>query len=245
MKKLHLTVHDVSPAHANTVKQIHSALLQLGVVRYSMLVVPDYHGKWPLDEFPEFCEWLEQLSESGVEMVLHGCRHERSAAGLGITDRIRSSLFTRNEGEFLGLDEEEAENLLKTGGDVLKRALGIEARSFVAPAWLYSMGTLSALKKAEFAFAENRLRIWNPETGRTILRMPVVNYASGGLLKRSLAAFWVRVSGMVLGGSETLRFAIHPCDFEVDEVKKVVLKRLKTLLSMRESISFKDIKPAP
>lgn len=245
MKKLHLTVHDVSPAHAGTLKQIHSALVQLGVVRYSMLVVPDYHGKWPLDEFPEFCEWLEQLSVSGVEIVLHGCRHEGSAAGLRLTDRIRSALFTRNEGEFLGLDENTAENLLKTGREVLKTALGIEAEGFVAPAWLYSRGTIAALKKAGFIYTENRLRIWNPETGRTILRMPVVNYAGGGILKRFLAAFWVRVSGILLGRSETVRFAIHPGDFEVDAVKKAVRKRLKTLLTKRTTVSFMDIKPVP
>ncbi|MCD4776756.1 MAG: polysaccharide deacetylase family protein [Candidatus Aegiribacteria sp.] len=245
MKKLHLTVHDVSPAHEGKIRQIHSTLTQLGVVRYSMLVVPDYHGKWPLDEFPEFCGWLEQLAENGVEMVLHGYRHEGSDAGLGITDKIRSALFTRNEGEFLGLDEKNAEKLLETGREVLKRVLGIEVQGFVAPAWFNSRGTIAALKKSGFTFTENRLRIWNPETGRTILRMPVVNYAGGGLLKRTLAAFWVRVSGIILSRSGTVRFAIHPGDFEVDAVKKAVRKRLEIFLRRRESIIFKDIKPAP
>jgi predicted deacetylase len=245
MKKLHLTVHDVSPAHADTLKQIHSALVKLGVVRYSMLVVPDYHGKWPLDEFPEFCGWLRELSKNGVEMVLHGCRHEGGTAGLSPMDRIRSAIFTRNEGEFLGLDEKNAEKLLRTGREVLKQALGVEVKGFVAPAWLYSRGTISALKETGFTFSENRLRIWNPETGRTILRMPVVNYAGGGFLKRSLAASWVRVSGVVLAGSETVRFAIHPGDFEIDTGKKAVQKRLEILLRKRATVNFKDVKPAP
>ena len=245
MKKLHLTVHDVSPAHANALRQIHSALVQLGVVRYSMLVVPDYHGKWPLEEYPEFCEWLKELARNGVEIVLHGYRHEGGSAGLRLMDRIRSALFTRNEGEFLDLDERSAGKLLKTGREVLKKVLGIEVQGFVAPAWLYSRGTIAALKKAGFTFTENRMRIWDPETGRTILRMPVVNYAGGGSLKRSLAAFWVRVSGIVLEGSETVRFAIHPGDFEADAVKKGVRKQLEILLRERATVSFKDIETVP
>ncbi|MCK4807568.1 MAG: DUF2334 domain-containing protein, partial [Candidatus Aegiribacteria sp.] len=179
MKRLHLTVHDVSPAHEDTLRKIHSALGELGAVRYSMLVVPEYHGKWSLDEFPDFCRWLQGLEENGVEIVLHGCRHEGNTAGLGTSDRIRSSLFTRGEGEFLGLDEKAAEKLLKEGRETLKRTLGIEVSSFAAPAWLYSSGTIAALAKTGFIFAENRWRIWSPETGRTILWMPVVNYAGG------------------------------------------------------------------
>ncbi len=244
VKRLHLTLHDVSPVHENTLRKIHSAICELGVVRYSMLVVPDYHGEWPLEEFPAFCQWLRELEENGVEMVLHGCIH-KGAAALGTADRIRSSFFTRGEGEFLGLDEKAAEQLLRDGREMLKRTIGIEANCFVAPAWLYSRGTIKALATAGFIFAENRWRIWNPETGRTILWMPVVNYAGGGFVKKSLAAFWVMISGMLLRGSETVRFAIHPCDFEDDVRKNTVMKRLKYLLSKRETIRFNDLTPAP
>ena len=245
MKKLLLTVHDVSPVHMNTLKQIHSILEELGAVRYSMLVVPDYHGEWPLEKFPDFCRWLREMEESGVEMLLHGCRHEGNSAGIGTADRIRSSFFTRGEGEFLGLDERAAEKLLQEGRETLKRTLDIEVNGFVAPAWLYSSGTIAALAKTGFSIAENRWRIWDPGTGRTILWMPIVNYAGGGSVKKFLAALWVKISGTVLGGSETVRFAIHPCDFEDDRMRKTVMKRLKTLLTRRVSVSFEDLPPAP
>ncbi len=244
MKKLQLTVHDVSPAHEDTLRKIHSAIRELGVIRYSMLVVPDYHGEWPLEEYPDFCRWLKELAENGVEMVLHGCMH-KGAAALGTADRIRSSLFTRGEGEFLGLDEKEAEQLLRNGRETLKRNLGIEPRGFVAPAWLYSTGTISALEVTGFIFAENRKRIWDPRTGRTILRVPVVNFAGGSYVKRSLAAFWVTVSGVLLSGCQTVRFAIHPCDFENDITRRAVQKRLETLLGRRETVSFSDLQSAP
>lgn len=245
VKRLQLTVHDVSPAHFDILRKIHSALGELGVIRYSMLVIPDYHGEWPLEKFPDFCRWLQKLDKSGVEMVLHGCRHEGSGNRLGTADRIRSAVFTRGEGEFLGLDERAAEKLLQECRETLKRTLGIEISGFVAPAWLYSSGTIAALAKTGFSLAENRWRIWDPGTGRTILWMPVVNYAGGGSVKRFLAALWVKISGTVLGGSETVRFAIHPCDYEDDRMRKTVMKRLKTLLKRRVSVSFEDLLTAP
>ena len=244
LKKLQLTIHDVSPVHEDTLRKIHSTLCELGAVRYSMLVVPDYHGEWPLEEYPDFCRWLKELQESGVEMVLHGLLHKGTTA-LGAADRIRSSFFTRGEGEFLGLDEKKAEQLLREGRETLKRALGSEVNGFVAPAWLYSSGTIAALAKAGFTFAENRRHVWDPRTGRNILRIPVVNYAGGSYVKRSLAAFWVSVSGNLQSGSETVRFAIHPCDFESDGMKNRVRKRLKTLLRRRKTISFTDLLPVP
>jgi len=245
MKRLHLTLHDVTPAHEEALRKIHSALIELGVVRYSMLVVPDYHGEWLLEEHPEFCRWLQEVSQNGVEMLLHGWRHEACGTPSGIADRIRSAVFTRGEGEFLSLDELQADQHLQKGCEILKRALDIEVSGFVAPAWLYSRGTVAALSKAGFVFTESRWRIWNPETGRTLLNIPVVNYAGGSFIKRSLAAFWVMVSGIVLGGSRTVRFAIHPCDFENDAMRNAVIKRLKYLLRRRETISSSDLLTAP
>ena len=246
MKKLHLSVHDVSPAHSSTLRNIHSTLESLGIVRYSMLVVPDHHGKWPLEDFPEFCGWLRQQADNGVEIVLHGFYHEGDNEGLSVADRFRSRLFTRNEGEFLGLDEEAAEKLLKAGRETLKKVLDIEVNSFVAPGWLYSKGTSEALRKTGFTFTENRWRIWDPAAGKTIVRAPVVNFAGGSRLKRSLAAFWVKISGIVLAGSRTARFVIHPCDFENDSVKKEVIKRLKLYIRRRRTpVSYKELRPVP
>lgn len=245
VKRLQLTVHDVTPAHEETLRKIDSALGELGVRRYSMLVVPDYHGRWPLEESPGFCRWLAELERNGVEMVLHGFKHIAGSSPLSISERIRSAMFTRGEGEFLGLDERAAEKLLQEGRAALKRTLALEVSGFTAPAWLYSRGTSAALAKTGFTFAENRWRIWDPRTGRTILRMPAVNYAGGGFVKRTLAAFWVIVSGMLLRSSQTVRFAIHPCDFENDAVREAVMKRLKTLSVRRQTVSFSELTSVP
>jgi len=245
VRKLILTLHDVSPAHEDTVRKIHSILQQLGAFEYSMLVIPDHHGEWPLDQFPEFCKWLKNISQNGVEIVQHGFQHKAGTVEPGLINSFRSMLFTRNEGEFLGLDETAAEKLIISGRQILDRTLGIDIKGFVAPAWLYSRGTARALKKTGFAFTESRYRIWDPRSRSTILAAPIANYAGGSSLKRYLAALWVGLSGYLFARAETVRFAVHPYDFETGSVENTVIERLRKLLEKRETVSFRDLLPAP
>ncbi len=235
-KLVHITLHDVSPRHEKTIMQIHDVLVDLGAARYSMLVVPDFWGEWPLEDSPGFCEWLRDLSAGGTEMILHGYHHYDSIGSHGAIDRVRSALFTRGEGEFLGLDFSAAAELLSKGKNELERILKTDVTGFTAPAWLYSKGTLKALSEIGFTYAESRWRTWNPLTGDTYLRVPVVNYAGGGSLKRWVADLWVTSSGVVLGGARTVRFAIHPADFENEITRGKITKHLETLLRKRTAI---------
>lgn len=232
-KWIHVTLHDVSPRHEKTIMRIHDELVELGVTRYSMLVVPDFWGKWPLEDSPAFCEWLRELSAAGTEMILHGYYHRDSIGSHGFVDRVRSALFTRGEGEFLGLACQAAAELLEKGKNDLERILKTDITGFTAPAWLYSRGTLEALSKGGFTYAESRWRTWNPATGDTYLRVPVVNYAGGSRLKRCVADLWVTSSRVVLGGMRDVRFAIHPADFENEITHDKILKYIKILLRKR------------
>ncbi len=232
-KWVHVTLHDVSPRYEKTIMRIHDALVELGAARYSMLVVPDFWGKWPLEDSPGFCEWLRDLSAEGTEMILHGYHHYDSIGSHGAVDRVRSAFFTRGEGEFLGLDRQAAAELLKKGKDELERILEIDITGFTAPAWLYSTGTLKALSETGFTYAESRWRTWNPMTGQTYLRVPVVNYAGGSSLKRCMADLWVTSSRVVLGGMRTVRFAIHPADFENEITRGKIFRHLELLLNKR------------
>ncbi|MBN2607538.1 MAG: DUF2334 domain-containing protein [Candidatus Fermentibacteraceae bacterium] len=245
MKRLLLAVHDVSPANERALRHIAGELEKLGLDRYSMLVVPDYHGEWPLEEHPEFCRWLSGLAEGGVDMVLHGQTHMGSPAERFSWNGLRSLLFTRGEGEFLDLDRDEAERLILNGKRTLAAALGIQAESFVAPAWLYSRGTLKALEHTGFRLAESRWRIWSPSGRTTLLRVPVANYAGGGPLKRLLASLWVDIYGTLCAGADTLRFAVHPSDFLSAESSAMVIGKLRRLLRNREPAALRDMISAP
>lgn len=235
----------MSPVHWKVLGRMVSTLKELGVHRYSMLVVPDYHGEWPLDAYPDFCSWLRELAGDGVEMALHGFRHQRQDALKRPADLARAAVFTRGEGEFLGLSRVRAEKLILEGQRKLRVALGMETECFVAPAWLYSRGTIEALAEAGFTVAESRWRIWNPATGNTLLRIPVANYAGGGLLRRLPSALWVGLYGSLFRVAGTIRFAIHPQDFSSAVLMGRAVARTGRLLEGREPVTLGDLAAAP
>lgn len=94
--------------------------------RLSFGVVPNWHGRWPLAEYPDYCELL---CESADELLLHGYFHRRQR-GYG-----PATLLTASSDEMNGLDPEETCRTLERGQRALIDAFGAPARGFVAPAW--------------------------------------------------------------------------------------------------------------
>jgi len=233
---VHLAVHDASPATWNVLRGMDRVLRQAGVERYAMLVVPGMEGA-RLDRDPGFCSWLRDLSGAGVDMVLHGLTHSGGTECSRPVDRIRRALFTRGEGEFLCLPEEEAAVRLRRGLSLLEDALGHGVRAFTAPAWLYSRGALAALSRGGFRYAESRWREWDPAAGRTLLRSPVLNFAGGCPARRTAAALWVRAGCRILARAPAVRLALHPADFGDPTVKAGTVRVLEGLLERARAAS--------
>ena len=87
---VHLSIHDVSPAWASEVELALEYSADAGA-RPALLVVPNFHGEWPLLEHPEFCARLRELQASGHEIFLHGFYH---AAGMGAGGSAPSAFET-------------------------------------------------------------------------------------------------------------------------------------------------------
>ncbi len=245
MKRVHIAIHDVSPVHEETLREAVSILGGMGIDRYSMFVIPDYRGRCSLRDHPRFCLWLKGLMAQGAEMVLHGYRHCGPDRGLGPLDTVRNAVFTRGEGEFLGMTGEDALKLLRAGTEIMEDCLAWRSEGFVAPAWLYSRGTRTALSRLGFKAAESRWRVWNPSSGATLLKVPVANYAGGGAFKRSLASFWVAVYPLMFGAGSTLRFAMHPDDFQDEHRRRGVIRFLGRVSSGRTPVTLRQLATAP
>lgn len=245
VKEFHLTLHDVTPYHRSTIEHMHQVIFEMGIHSYSMLVIPDFHGKWPLEKYPDFCRWLRELRESGVEMMLHGYSHLGTAEHLNLPDRLRSITYTRGEGEFLEMDRDIASGILRRGKAKLEKLLDTEINCFVAPAWLYSSGTLEALGETGFTYSESRWRTWNPSSGEVLLRVPVVNFAGGSICRKTLAGIWVALSRLILRDRRTVRFALHPCDFEDEKRLKNSLRYLQWLSEKRVPVTSGRLRSMP
>ena len=240
MNLLHVALHDVSPARESEIRAIHEKLRKIGISRYSMLVVPRWHGGKSLDDSGDFRRWLAGLARQDVEMVLHGFSHERRGGRRGPVNALRELLFTRGEGEFTCISRDEAQELISRGRSQLSEMLEVEVDAFAAPAWLYGRGTMEALAALNFRRAESRWRIWDPSTGRTLVRRPVINYAGGGWLKRNCAAAWVSLACGIYSRRGVVRIAVHPEDFSRGRERELLI-RLKALAEKGNGILMRDL----
>lgn len=237
-----ICLHDVSPRHDERVRAIHAWLAELGVgSNYSMLLVPDFWASAPLGSHAGFTKWLRQRNDEGVEMVLHGFYHRDTTQHASALAAWKARTYTASEGEFFGLTEEEAGRRIDAGQEVLREVVGMPAEGFVAPAWLYSEGARAALASRGFLWAENHSTVWSPRSGRTLLRGPVVSYASRDLQRVIGSHLWSRTATVILRGQPVVRFALHPHDFDVPSLRSEIDRALRNFLRYRRPLLYRDL----
>jgi peptidoglycan/xylan/chitin deacetylase (PgdA/CDA1 family) len=119
-------IHDATPAYARETHEIIRGLAPLLGRQFSLGVVPDWHGAWPLRSHPHYCRFIR---ENSAELLLHGYFHRRER-GLGL-----ASLLTDSSDEMNGLNAGEAQRTVDLGQRVFTDVFGGPARGFLAPAW--------------------------------------------------------------------------------------------------------------
>ncbi|MEG8040943.1 polysaccharide deacetylase family protein [Sphingomonas sp. LR60] len=208
MKRLLASIHDVSPRFEREVDLLLDRLAPFVGTRLAMLVVPDHWGSAPLT--PAFNSRLRQWADAGVEMFVHGWFHRDDSAHRGVA-AIKAKRMTAGEGEFLGLDRNEALARMQRGRTVLEQATGRAAAGFIAPAWLYSDDARAALADAGFALAEDHARVWVPG-GAVVARGPVITWASRSDARALSSLVAASVLRTALQPLSTVRIAVHPGD---------------------------------
>ncbi len=221
--KLLLSLHDVTPAQDPRVHQLWGLCAAHGV-RPALLVVPNWHGEWPLGRHPRFVGWLRDCAGQGAEIFLHGERHDEAGLPRRFRHTLRAWGRTAREGEFLTLDEPAARERIERGVALL-RGLGLDPVGFVPPAWLAGAATARAAAACGLAVGEDTgsvhlydrgLRIASPVL-RWSARTPVRAHASAGVAQ----AFW-----HLHRRDDLVRLALHPGD----------LSHPRTARSLREAL---------
>lgn len=234
-------VHDVTPRHMERLERIDTFLKELGLGgRYAMLVVPNFWHEWPLDEHPEFCEWLRARADEGVEMLLHGYYHRDETPHASRLKALKAKTMTASEGEFFGLSEQDAAERIERGRAMVEPLTG-SLEGFVAPAWLYSEGAKAALRAAGFRYAEDHMKVWNLQTGKVLHRSPVVSYASRDRRRIAGSLVWSRTASAVLRPLPVVRHAIHPHDFDVDLLIAEIRRSLEGFLERRDPMYYREL----
>jgi uncharacterized protein len=221
----HVSIHDVSPAFT---QEIEDALAMCHAVdtKPALLVVPNFHGTWPLARYPKFCERLRVLQDQGHEIFLHGFFHKAGAVREESSDDGRPSRLRRmfaqkvvsaGEAEFADIGWKEGDTRLDEGEAMLRDA-GLRIDGFVAPAWSMASWVLTMLRERGYRYTEDHFRIYDPKRG-TSRRSLVLNFAS-----RTPTRLWSSVAFCRVARPARrvlpARIALHPGD-----MKKEVLRR--------------------
>jgi predicted deacetylase len=214
---VHVSIHDVSPAWEREV-DIALEMTHAAGVKPALLVVPNFHGKAPLDEHPKYVDRLRDLAGSGHEIYLHGYYHRAGMADVappqrGLVDRLRhgfaQKIVSASEAELSEVSRDEATARLAAGEQLL-RDLGLPIHGFVAPAWSMPRWVIRWLGERGYRFTEDHLRIHDPALSKSRPSV-VLNYASRTPARLFSTVAWCRVArpGRRLFPA---RIAIHPAD---------------------------------
>ncbi len=216
------SLHDVTPAKEALVFAALEHLRALGIQRLALLVVPDFHGRADLREFPAFCAQLRRALLPGDEILLHGYYHLADAQPQSAARKLAAAALTAGEGEFHDLSYGVARERLASGLDVLQTALDVAPTGFVAPAWLQNAEVRRAVVDAGLGFCEDQMRIW-PSHGAPILS-PALSFASRTPLRLwgSLAA--AELTGRLLPRQRVARLAIHPNDYRSPHLREAITR---------------------
>jgi predicted deacetylase len=177
-----------------------------------LLVVPDWHGGWPIEQDARCVDWVRARAAEGAEIFLHGERHDEVGSPRALGDTLRAVGRTNREGEFLTLGYDAARARIDRGL-VRLRALGLDPIGFVPPAWLARPDTHRAVRDAGLAVSEDDGTIYAFRAGRTVVS-PVVRWSSRGAARAYGSLLQAKLRWMLQRGNSVVRIALHPADLD-------------------------------
>lgn len=234
-----VSIHDVSPAKAAAVARLWSLCAERGVTP-ALLVVPNWHGEWPLERHPRFVDWLRARAADGAEIALHGERHDEVGLPRRLADRWRAWGRTDAEGEFLTLDAASARERLGRGLELL-RQLGLEATGFVPPAWLAREFTYAAAAEAGLAFSEDERSVRLLPLSKRV-RSPVVRWSASTRIRAWGSVGVAGARSLLQRRARFPRIALHPGDLDHPATARSVVYTLDRWLRRHSPGSYADLR---
>jgi len=232
-----VSLHDVSPLTQTRCMEILGDLRAVGVAATSLLVIPNHHGKAPLDAHPACAAWLLDRAADGDEIVLHGYFHRRVSRGdEGLGERWITRCYTAGEGEFFDLEEGEAVRLLQNGRALFAEVGLPHPTGFIAPAWLLGEAALRAVRREEFLYTTYLNRITRMDGGEEMTQSLVWSARSAWRRVASLA--WNRLLFQRLLRTRVLRIGLHPPDWEYPALRRQILALIRRALAHRQSMTY-------
>lgn len=233
-----VSIHDVTPALMPKVERIWRLCRERGVTP-ALLVVPDWHGAWPIERHPEFVRWVHDAAGAGAELFLHGERHDEAGSPRGIGDRLRAFGRTAREGEFLTLGFEAARERIERGVARFAR-LGFEPVGFVPPAWLAREDGFRAAAACGLRVSEDDAAIRLLDTGLR-LPSPVVRWSARTTVRAHASVAVHAARWRWQRDARWLRIAYHPADLDHPATARDLATALDRWLTVGAPLRYADL----
>jgi predicted deacetylase len=230
---LAVAVHDVEPRSFRRIREIREWLLDHGVDRVTLLVIPAPERHPIGGREPALATWLKVQQFRGDAIAQHGLDHKAHARARW-PRRLMAGWQGGNASEFPGLEPDEAADRVRTGRRLLEQ-LELSPRGFVAPGYAYTRALRELLGESFDWFAD----LQGIQTcGGDRLRAPALCLGSSTPLKRALSPAVVRALAHARCG--VMRVDIHPADFDHDG-HLATLEWLLKRAAGRDAVTYDDL----
>jgi uncharacterized protein len=236
-KRLLVAVHDVTPAHEERLETLYRLLDEFPIHNYALLVVPNWHGAWPLERHPGFTVRLRERAGRGAAILLHGLRHDEVGQPRSFAHWARTVGRTDREGEFASLPPEEVRTRVALGLEILRGA-GLDAIGFVPPAWLARPWLARLSRDAGLALTEDARALF--VDGRRVAA-PATCWTTRSAWHRAGSAVVAAARLRLERNRPLVRLALHPHDAEWPRVLDSCRRTLWRLLDQREAIGYQEL----
>jgi predicted deacetylase len=238
MPRVLVTIHDVAPPLMPKVERLWE-ICAARRVKPGLLVVPEWHGEWPIEKDARCVQWVKDRASEGAEIFLHGERHDEVGSPRGFGDHLRAFGRTNREGEFLTLDRAGARARIDRGVARL-RALGLNPIGFVPPAWLARPETHVAVREAGLSVSEDDGTVFAFRIGR-VIASPVVRWSSRGAFRAYGSLLQAQLRWTLQRGNGLVRIALHPADLDHPATAKSVERTLDGWTSAYGSANYASL----
>jgi hypothetical protein len=232
-----VSIHDVAPPFLAEVSALRARLARWGVGAVTLLAVPDYHGRAPLDGDLATLRWLRRQHGGGDEIALHGIVHRQNRPAVRRRDRLRAALLTAGEGEMLGAVEPRR---LAEARARLARLVGAPIDGFVAPAWLEPAGFERVLAELGFGWHETAFSVARLAGEMRRHRTPVIGFATRTRWRERAAIAWAAALTPLLDrlpSAAPVRVALHPGDLRSVAVMRAAERTVRRLLESHAAVT--------
>jgi predicted deacetylase len=231
---LAVAVHDVEPRSYRRVLDIRAWLLQHGVDRATLLVIPASELHPIGARAPALVQWLRDRAACGDAVAQHGLAH-RAAHHPAWPRSLLAALQGGRAAEFPGLDPVSTRERVKIGQRLL-HDVALDPHGFVAPGYAYTRALREVVSGPAFDWSADLGGVNTRGNGR--IRARALCLGTSTPLKRALSPTVVRAAAR--GSDELMRLDVHPADFDLPG-HLATLESVLELAGGRRTVTYDEL----